>query len=48
MSRFVGTKSNSQNGSNSFVWVIDTTVSDRTVTASFKIFAKGAYTPYYQ
>lgn len=48
MSRFVGTKSNSQNGANSFVWVIDTTVSGRTVTASFKIFAKGAYTPYYQ
>lgn len=48
MSRFVGTKSNSQNGVNSFVWVIDTSVSNRTVTASFKIFAKGAYTPYYQ
>ena len=48
MSRFVGTKSNSQNGANSFVWVIDTSVSNRTVTAYFRIYAKGDYVPYYQ
>mgnify|MGYP003291926196 CR=1 FL=1 len=48
MSRFVGSSTTSQNGSNSFVWVIDTEVSDRTVTARFRIFAKGAYSPYYQ
>lgn len=48
MSRFVGTISNSQSGNNKFAWVIDTSISDRTVTASFKIFAQGAWTPYYQ
>lgn len=47
MSRFYGSVSKSQNGQNQFVWVIDTSISDRTVTAYFKIFAKGAYTPYY-
>lgn len=47
MSRFYGSVSKSQNGKNQFVWVIDTSISDRTVTAYFKIFAKGNYVPYY-
>lgn len=47
MSRFYGSVSKSQNGRNQFVWVIDTSISDRTVTAYFKIFAKGDYAPYY-
>lgn len=47
MSRFYGSVSKSQNGQNQFVWVIDTSISDRTVTAYFKIFAKGNYVPYY-
>ena len=48
MSRFVGSVVKSQNGSNQFCWCIETSVNDRTVTASFRIYAKGAYSPYYQ
>lgn len=48
MSRFFGSECTGQNGANHFVWVIDTSVSNRTVSASFKIFAEQSWIPYYQ
>ena len=47
MSRFVSSATSSNNGNNLFIWVVDTSVSGKTVTATFKVYSRGNYEPYY-
>jgi hypothetical protein len=47
MSRFVSsTVSSQKSGNNTFIFAIETSVSDRTVSATFKVYAKGSFAPY--